>query len=64
MRNSMEMLYAGLDVHRDSLYGTVLDRQGGLVVQGSIPFNKEAVRCFFAGIPSSKVRVAIEACGF
>ena len=60
----MEMLYAGLDVHRDSLYGTILDRQGGVVAQGGFPSRKEALQCFFAGIPSSGLRVAIEACGF
>ncbi len=59
----MKELYAGLDVHAEELYGTILDRQGEIVAQGGIPNRKEAIQSFFAGIPSSKLTVAIEACG-
>jgi len=56
-------LYAGLDIHTEKLYGTVLDEQGETIVQGSLNHTKEAVQSFFAGMPSSKLKIAIEACG-
>jgi len=59
----MKEMFVGLDVHAEELYGTILDRQGEIVVQGGIPNRKEAIQGFFGGIPSSKLTVAIEACG-
>lgn len=59
----MRDLYVGLDIHTEKLYGTVLDKQGNTVVEGGLPYTREAVQSFFAGIPSSKLRIAIEACG-
>ena len=59
----MKDLYAGFDLHTEKLYGTVLDKQGNTVIEGGIPYIREAVQSFFAGIPSSELRIAIEACG-
>ncbi len=59
----MKEMYAGLDVHAEELYGTILDGQGEIVAQGGLPNRKEAIQSFFEGIPSSKLVVAIEACG-
>ncbi len=56
-------LYAGLDIHTEKLYGTVVDKQGETIAQRSLPYTKEAIRSFFAGMPSSKLKIAIEACG-
>lgn len=59
----MKNVYAGLDIHAEKLYGTVLDEQGKIVVEGGLPYTREAVQSFFSGIPSSKLKIAIEACG-
>lgn len=56
-------LYAGLDIHTEKLYGTVLDEQGKTIAQGSLNYTERAIQSFFAGIPSSKLKIAIEACG-
>ena len=59
----MKDLYAGIDIHAERLYATVLDESGEIELQGSLPFAKEAIQSYFAGIPSSKLKKAIEACG-
>jgi transposase len=59
----MKDLFGGLDIHTEKLYGTVLDERGDTVVRGSLPYTKKAIQSFFAGMPSSKLRIAIEACG-
>jgi len=55
--------FAGLDIHMEKLYGTVLNKQGEIIVQGSLPNSKLGIQSFFAGLSSSKLVVAIEACG-
>mgnify|MGYP002154832442 CR=1 FL=1 len=55
--------FAGLDIHMEMLYGTVLNKQGEIIVQGSLPNSKLGIQSFFAGLSSSKLVVAIEACG-
>ncbi|MFQ6617942.1 MAG: IS110 family transposase [Fidelibacterota bacterium] len=59
----MKEMFVGFDVHAEELYGTVLNRHGEIVVQGGIPYRKEAVQSFFGGMPSRRVVIAIEACG-
>ena len=59
----MKDLYAGIDIHAEKLYATVLDKWGEIELQGSLPFTREAIQSYFTGIPSSKLKIAIEACG-
>jgi len=59
----MTEIYVGLDIHTNGFYGTIMDKQGEIIAEGKINYTKEAVQNFFAGISSSKIRVAIEACG-
>ena len=42
--------FAGLDIHMEKLYGTVLNNHGEVVVQGSLPYTKIGIRSFFAGM--------------
>ncbi|MCD5409572.1 MAG: hypothetical protein LRZ87_02255 [Methanocellales archaeon] len=47
--------YAGLDIHTEKLYGTVLDKRGDIVVRGSLPYTKAAIQSFFAEKKTDKV---------
>ncbi|MDP6627932.1 MAG: transposase [Methanopyri archaeon] len=59
----MEKYDGGADIHLDSLYFVILDESGSLYREKGIPYAKEAIRSFLTGIPSSSLRIAIEACG-
>ena len=59
----MEKLYAGLDIHSDILYGTVLTQDGTVYAEKKFPNRKKALQTFFNGISSAQVKIAIEACG-
>jgi len=39
-----------------------MDKQGEIVAEGKAKHTKEAIQSFFAGISSSRIRMAIEAC--
>lgn len=58
----MEKLYVGLDIHQETLTGTAMNKEGKIRFYGTIPNTREAVQCFFSGIPSPQVTIAIEAC--
>lgn len=55
--------FAGIDIHKDSFYGTILDEQGKVINEGEFKPRKEAIEVFLSGIPSSRMRIAIESCG-
>jgi len=59
----MEKLYAGLDIHSDILYGTVLTQDGTVYAEKKFPNRKKALQTFFNGISSAQVKIAMEACG-
>lgn len=59
----MEKLYGGIDTHKESFTGCILDEEGSALREHSFPATKEAVEKFTAGIPSSRMTIAIEACG-
>lgn len=59
----MREYFAGIDLHKDMFYGTILDDQGKVVNEGEFKPRKEAIEVFLSGIPSSRMRIAIESCG-
>jgi transposase len=59
----MDKYFCGLDLHRESVVGCVMDFEGVVVREHEFPFSKDAFACFFSGLPSSDLSVAIEACG-
>lgn len=59
----MNELYCGIDIHKDSYSGCILEKDGSLVRQHSFPSTKEGIEQFICGIPSSQMTIAIEACG-
>lgn len=59
----MEKYDGGADIHLESFYFVILDESGSVYREKNIPFAKEAIQSFLTGIPSSSLRIAIEACG-
>lgn len=54
--------YAGIDIHKDSFFGTVLDNSGRVIEQGNFPNTKEALQRFLF-TPCKDTSITIEACG-
>jgi transposase len=55
------MLYTGLDVHKKTIYATMMDKEGKIIEQKEFVNCKEELNAFLAGRPS---KVVLEACGF
>ena len=55
------MLFTGLDIHKKTIYGTMVDKDGKIIEQGEFPNTKWALEDFLSGRPT---KVVIEACGF
>ncbi|MBU4202281.1 MAG: IS110 family transposase [Candidatus Altiarchaeota archaeon] len=56
-------LYCGIDIHKDTLAGCILDKNGTVVREHNFPANKDALEHFICGVPNSEMAIAIEACG-
>lgn len=54
-------LYTGLDIHKNTIYGTMMDESGRIVEQGEFVNGEEYLKNFLCGRPTS---IVIEACGF
>jgi transposase len=59
----MEKLYAGLDIHKEKLAGCIMDKNGNITREHTFPSSQKALERFLDGIPSSDIKIAIEACG-
>ena len=57
------MLYGGLDIHKESITGCILDEQGIVVREHKFPVKQNAVERITEGIPSTDISFAMEACG-
>jgi transposase len=55
--------YVGFDIHESSFYGTIMDNQGEILTEGNVKNSKEGIQNFLGFIPSTKYKIAIEACG-
>ena len=56
--------YIGFDLHRKSIYGTAMDKEGALLIAHKFPNNKEAPQEFLKPFHPAETKIAIEACGF
>ncbi len=56
-------LCCGIDIHKESFAGCIMDMNGTLVREHEFPENKDALGWFISGIPNSQMKIAIEACG-
>jgi transposase len=59
----MEKLYGGMDIHKESLSGCIMDRDGNIDRRHTFPFTRKAIERFLEGIPNAGIIFAIEACG-
>jgi transposase len=54
------MLYTGLDIHKKTIYGTIVDEKGKIIEQENFYNTEEHLKAFLAGRPT---KIVIEACG-
>lgn len=59
----MKKLYCGIDVHKESFVGCIMDERGLPIRTHKFPPTKEGVTHFIADISSAEIVIAIEACG-
>lgn len=57
------MYYIGLDIHKSSFTGTVLDSMDNLVVEHKCPYTVDGIKSFFGEFHPGKTRITMEACG-
>ena len=55
------MLYTGLDIHKKTIYGTIVDKDGRIIDQRNFDNSKDDLEQFLCGRPT---KIVIEACGF
>ena len=58
-----DKFYVGFDIHEKSFYGTIMDKHGEIIAEGNIKNSKEGIQSFLSFQPSTKFKIAIEACG-
>ena len=63
MRQNDDKFYVGFDIHEKSFYGTILDKDGDIISEGNVKYSKEGIQNFLGFMPSTKFKIAIEACG-
>ncbi len=56
-------LFVGLDIHKNTIVATAVDRLGHRVDQSKLSSNDEILAAYLQGLPGSK-RVVMEACSF
>lgn len=59
----MDKLCCGIDIHKETFVGCIMDMKGTVVREHEFPANKAALERFISGIPNSQMTIAIEACG-
>lgn len=58
-----QQTYIGLDTHRETIHGTVVDKDGNKVCSYSFPNGEEAMKEFLKNFKPWNTLIAIEACG-
>ena len=56
-------LYVGIDLHKEYYTGTIMDENGDILAWKNFAPTLAEAQTFFQGIPPSRTKVAIEACG-
>lgn len=59
----MKQLYCGLDVHKDNYVGCLMDKEGKIQAEKTIPPTLEGIKQFIGHIPNSHLTIALESCG-
>lgn len=63
MINEEDKFYVGLDIHENSFYGTIMDKHGEIITEGNVQYSEQGIQNFLGHLPSTKFKIAIEACG-
>ena len=61
---NLEQIHIGLDTHRETIHGTALDKNGGVIKSNAFPNTREALQDFVKEFPTWNTTIAIEACNF
>lgn len=56
-------LFGGLDIHKESITGCIMDGPGNIIREHSFPVKRKAVEKFTEGICNANITFALEACG-
>src|SRR3989344_4613178 len=64
MKMNLKQIYVGLDTHRETIHGTALDENGGIIKCNEFPNTREALQDFVKDFPTWNTTIAIEACNF
>ncbi len=59
----MKNLYCGLDIHKDTITGCIMDKEGNVLRHHRFPTRKESITTFLTNIPNADMEIALEACG-
>jgi transposase len=62
-QNDEDKFYVGFDIHENSFYGTIMDKHGEIITEGNVRYSSEGIQNFLGFNPSTKYKIAIEACG-
>jgi transposase len=63
MTNFERKYFVGFDIHEEEFYGTVMDKAGKIITEGTVKYSKEGIQSFLGCFPSTDIIIAIEACG-
>jgi transposase len=58
-----DKFYVGFDIHESNFYGTIMNKNGEIITEGNVKNSKEGIQNFLGYNPSTKYKIAIEACG-
>jgi transposase len=59
----MEKMYCGMDIHKDTITGCVLNKEGTIIRQHTFPTHKDSITTFLYNLPNANTEIAIETCG-
>jgi transposase len=63
MVNLARKYNVGFDIHEELFYGTVMDKEGNIITEGTVKNSKEGIQSFLGCFSSTDIIIAIEACG-
>ena len=63
MVNLARKYNVGFDIHEEEFYGTVMDKEGNIITEGTVKNSKEGVQNFLGCFLSTDIIITIEACG-
>jgi predicted NBD/HSP70 family sugar kinase len=53
----MKELYCGVDIHKESYVGCILDKNGKVIHEKSFPSTKDGAQSFLCGMPVKAIAI-------